>query len=138
MARVTPAEYQEKQARRLKQSLADLEAGIRRVQTAPTQQAADKQQKWAQNTAASAAKWARNTRAVSLEQWRDATLSKGIPRISGGIDAAAPKVIAMAERLLPAVDAAAAKARAMPDLTLDDNINRMSTFVREMAKFQRA
>lgn len=135
--RVTPAEYAEKQARRLKQSLPDMEAGINRVTVAPTAQAAQKVAKWQQNVQASAQKWARNTGAVTLDQWRTATLSKGLNRVSGGIDAAQPKVEAMAAKLLPAVEAARNKARSMPDLTLQDNIARMTTFVTEMAKFQK-
>jgi hypothetical protein len=135
--RVTPEQYAEKQSRRLKAALADMEAGIQRVSVAPTAQAADRVQKWQQRLQESSAKWQRNTRAVTLEQWKDATISKGINRVSGGIDAAQPKVIAMASRLLPAVEAARNQARAMPDLTLSDSIARMTKFVTEMSKFSK-
>lgn len=135
--RTTPEEYAEKQARRLKQALPDMEAGIRRVTVAPTAQAAAKVQKWQARVQESAQKWARNTGAVTLEQWRDATIAKGINRVSGGIDAAQPKVVAMASKLLPAVEAARNKARAMPDLTLQDSIARATTFMTEMSKFQK-
>ena len=40
----------------------------------------------------------------------------------------------MAQRLLAATDAAVSKVNALPSTTLDDNINRMVTFSREMAK----
>ncbi|KKK95972.1 hypothetical protein LCGC14_2667420, partial [marine sediment metagenome] len=42
-----------------------------------------------------------------------------------------------AEDLLPHIDAGQAKLKSMPDITLEDNIARMSTFVRHMANMKR-
>ena len=64
-------------------------------------------------------------------------IDKGIPRVAAGIDAAAPKVKAFAEELLPHIDKVQAEVKKMPDVTLEDNINRMVNFTRGMAKFQR-
>ena len=139
MAKVTPQEFQEKHARRLKGSLEDMRRGIERVSVAPTQQAASKQEKMRAklNEAIDNGVWANGLKKVTLEDWKSAMIDKGLVRVSGGIDKAAPKVVDFASRLLPAVDAAAAKVKAMPDITIEDSIARMSTFAREMSKFHK-
>lgn len=135
MARVTPEEYQEKHAQRLKNALPEVRAGIERVTVNPMAKAAAQADKWVHGVTQSKNKWATNTAAVSLDQWKHAALTKGVDRISQGIDAAAGKVTAFAAKLLPAVDAAVAKINGMPSTTLEDNIARASTYMREMAKF---
>lgn len=136
MAKLTPEEYADKQARNLKNSLQDVRAGIQRVTVAPGRAAVAQQDKMRQNVLAAldSGLWAAKTSAVSLTDWQQAALTKGVDRIAVGIDAARDKQIQMAGRLLPAVDAAAAKARAMPSNTLQDNIARMTMFVTEMNK----
>lgn len=137
MAKVNAQEFREKHARRLKQSTADIERGISRVSVAPGKQAAAKAEKMKTNIvkAIDSGKWAKRVGAVSLTDWQSKAITKGIPRIASGIDAAAAKVESFASKLLPAVDAAVNKVKALPDLTLEDNINRMTTYCREMAKF---
>ncbi len=135
MARVTAEGYAEKQARNLKNSLPDVKSGIMNVTENPMEKAADAADKWALRIQESKGKWAANTRKVSLAEWQDAAANKGVDRIAAGIDAAHDKVVAFAEKLLPAVDAAKRKIEGMPSTTLDDNINRMTTYTREMAKF---
>lgn len=136
MARVTPEEYAEKQARRLKASVEDIRHGVEGVTTSPTAAAAGKQAKMLANVQESinSGRWAASLKAVSLDDWKGAMVEKGLPRISGGIDAAHDKVVKVAAKLLPIVDAAAAKVKGMPDLTLEDSIARASSFMREMAK----
>lgn len=136
MARVTPEEFAEKHARRLKGAVEDMRRGIEKVTTSPTAQAAAKQGKMLTNITESvnSGRWAAALKAVSVEEWRSAMIDKGLPRVSGGIDAAHDKVVRTAAKLLPIVDAAAAKVAGMADLTLEDSIARASTFIREMAK----
>lgn len=138
MARLTAQEFQEKHARRLKQSVEDIRKGVQRVTENPCELAASKADKMLARLteAVQSGKWGRKLRAVKLEDWKRKTIDVGINRIGSGIDAAAPKVVAFAEKLLPAIDNARAKIKGMPDLTLEDNINRMVTYAREMAKFK--
>ena len=82
-------------------------------------------------------KWSRGLKRVSLEQWKKAARDIGVDRIAAGIDGAKEKVVAFAEVLLPHIDRQLAKIKTMPDVTLDDNINRMTTFVRGMAEMKR-
>ena len=139
MARLTAQEFQEKHARRLSAAVEDVRKGIDRVTVNPCEQAAAKQEKMLANLTASVneGRWAAGLKRVSLEQWKDAAKNVGVGRIPAGINAAKGKVIAFAEQLLPHIDAGSAKLKSMPDITLEDNIQRMTTFIRHMADFKR-
>lgn len=140
MAKLTASEFQEKHARRLKASVEDVRKGIDRVTESPTEKAAAKQDKMLTNltAAVNSGKWAAGLKRVSLEQWKKQTKDVGVNRIAAGIDAAKDKVVAFAEDLLPHIDRGLSKISALPDTTLDDNINRMTTFVRHMAEMKRS
>jgi len=140
MAKLSSAEFQEKHARRLKGSLEDVRRGIERVVDSPTAKAAAKQDKMLTNLTASiqSGKWAAGLKRVSLEEWKRKTKDIGVNRISAGIDGAKEKVIAFADDLLPHIDRGKAKLTGMPDVTLDDNINKMTTFIRHMAEMKRS
>lgn len=139
MARLTPQEFQEKHARRLKASTEDIRRGIDRVTESPTEKAAAKQDKMLTNltAAVTSGKWAAGLKRVSLDDWKKAARDIGVNRIAAGIDGAKEKVISFAEQLLPYIDRQRDKIKTMPDVTLDDNINRMTTFIRGMSEFKR-
>lgn len=139
MAKLTAAEFQEKHARRLKAAVEDVRKGIDRVTENPCEKAAAKQDKMLTNltAAVSSGKWAAGLKRVSLEDWKKNARDIGVNRIAAGIDGAKAKTIAFAEQLLPHIDREKAKIASMPDVTLDDNINRMTSFVRGMAAFKR-
>jgi len=139
MAKVTPEEFAEKHNRRLKSALPDMEAGIKKVTEAPTAKAAAKQEKMKQRLIARIddGTWAARLKKVGVDEWKEKAISKGIPRVSAGIDAARDKVTDFASQLLPHIDAGKAAIDKMPDITLEDSINRMSTFVRHMSKFKK-
>jgi len=139
MSRLTPVEFQEKHARRLSASVEDVRKGIDRVTVNPCELAAAKQEKMLANLTASVldGRWAAGLKRVSLEEWKTKARDVGAGRISAGINAAKAKVIAFAEQLLPHIDAGQAKLKTMPDITLEDNIQRMTDFCRHMATFKR-
>ena len=139
MARFTPEEVQEKHARRLKAAVPDIIAGVNKVTEAPGKKAAAKAAKMKANLVAKLddGTWARRVAAVPLEDWKASMIDKGAARISAGIDGAKDKTIAFYGQLLPAVDAAQAKIANMPDVTIEDNINRVGTYLREMGKFSK-
>ena len=138
MAKLTPEQYAEKQARNLKNSLPDIRAGIERVSTAPGVAAAAAQTRMKDNLNRSIddGRWAAKVRGVTLEEWKNAALNNGVDRIAAGIDQAHDKQVQMAGRLLAAVDSSAAKSNAMPRGTIQDSIARMTTFVEDMHKFK--
>ena len=134
MAKLTAQEYVDKQARNLKNSTEDIRRGISRVTEAPGAAAVRKQDKMLNNVpdAINSGLWAKKTAAVSVQDWKESAINKGVNRIASGIDAAKGKNLPKAERLLAAVDRAAGAANALPSDTLDDSIRRMETFVRRM------
>ena len=140
MARLTAQQVTEKHNRRLKAASQDIVNGINAVTVAPGVQAAAKQTKMLTNLTAAvqSGKWANNVKKVSLEDWKSKFINKGVGRISQGVDEAAPKIQAFYEQLLPYQDSVVAKVRAMPDLTLQDNIQRMVANAEAMAKFKRS
>lgn len=139
MARLTPDQAAEKHARNLTGSTQDIIAGINRVSTPPGQQAAAKKDKMLANLTAAvqSGKWAARVAAVPLEEWKRAALEKGVNRIGPGIAAARAKMTDFFGQLLPYQDTLKQKVDSMPDLTLEDGIQRMTTFVRGMANFKR-
>jgi len=140
MAKLTPTEFQEKHARRLKASVEDVRKGIDRVTVNPCELAAAKKDKMLTNLTASinSGKWERGLKRVPLEEWKRKTRDIGVNRIAAGIDGAKEKVISFAEVLLPHIDRGIEKIKGMPDVTLDDNINRMTSFIRHMSELKRA
>ena len=139
MTRITSAQAVAKHAARLKASTTEIANQVMAVQTAPGAQAAKKADKMLTNITASivSGRWARRVSAVSLSSWQEAMIKKGIPRISQGIDAAAPKVQAFFDEFFPVLDKISAEVKAMPDLTIEDNIQRAVHQMRRAAEFKR-
>lgn len=139
MAKLTAEECQEKHARRLKGATEDIRRGIDRVTENPCKLAAAKQDKMLANLTAAVnnGKWKAGLDRVTIEQWKDKAKNVGVNRIAAGIDAAKDKTTSFFDKLLPHVDAGRKLIANMADVTLDDNINRMTEYIRHMAKFKR-
>ena len=139
MSRLTAEEVTLKQANRLKGSTEDIRKGIERVTISPTTQAAGKIAKMRANLLAKIDDGTveKRLRAVSLEDWKTRAATTGVNRISEGIDNAHDKQVQFYSKLLPAQDALKQQISGMPDITLEDNINRMTTFIRGMSKFRK-
>lgn len=135
MAKVTAQEYAEDWARNLKGSTERIRRGVGRVTEAPGAKAAQQKEllKMKLIEAIDSGKWGERVAGVTLEEWKSALLDKGVNRIAAGVDSAKPKQVQMAQNLLAAVDSAVAAANRTPRGTLEDNISRMTTYVRAMA-----
>lgn len=112
-----------------------IQAGVQAVQTAPGVSAAAQKAKYLQNVQAAGDKWASRVGAVSLGDWQQAVITKGIPRISQGATNAKPKFESFMNALLPYQQAQLAKLKSMPSLTLGDNINRAVAWITGMSQF---
>jgi len=136
--KVNAEQFVEKHNRRTKAALEDMRAGVNRVTEAPGAAAAKKAEKMRTNLMAAldSGKWQRRVAAVTVEEWKSAMINKGVNRVAAGVDAAAPKVHAFAEQLLSHEAGLMTTVSAMPDLTLEDSIARMTTFIRGMSKFE--
>ena len=139
MPKLSPQEAAEKHAARLKGATADIRRGVERVSEAPGVAAARKKDKMRQNLveALDSGKWERRVSSVSLSDWQRSMTEKGIGRIAAGIDEARPKMEQFFGELFSHQEGLQRKVAGMPDLTLEDNLNRMVTFVRGMSEFKR-
>lgn len=139
MARVTPEEFAEKWSRRTAGAVTDMRTGVEKVTESPTAKAAAKADKMLAKVTAAVqeGRWANNLKKVTLEEWKEKMLTKGVGRVAQGVEGAREKSRAFAEQLLPAVDAAVSEVKRMPDLTIEDSINRVGTFIRKMAEFKK-
>lgn len=135
MATPTPDQVAAKWAQGLASAGTRITEGVNSVSTAPGQAAARQKAVWAQNVAASQDKWAARVASVSTADWQQAMISKGVPRIGTGATAAQPKFATFMGQLLPHI--AQVRGSLPPRGTLDQNINRMTAFVRGMSQFQR-
>lgn len=135
MAIPTPDAAAAKWAQALGASTPRIQSGVEGVRTPPGQAAARQKQVWAQNVAAAQDKWAARVSSVGLTEWQQAVITKGIPRVASGATAAQPKMQAFMSQLLPYI---ASGVQALPPRgNLEQNIARMTGWVRHMSQFQR-
>jgi hypothetical protein len=109
--------------------------GVNSVKTPPGQQAAAQVAVWLSNLQASQDKWVRNVSAVSLQQWQQAMINKGVPRIATGAQAAIPKVTQFMSQWLPYE--AAGRNSLPPRGTIQQNIQRAVAMMNYNAQFVR-
>jgi hypothetical protein len=122
-------------ANRLQASQTEIAAGVNAVTEAPGVRAARNQAGYLAGVQNSVAKWARNTSAVTLSDWQQSMINKGIPRVGPGAQAAIPKMTAFMSKWLPYVEQAAQTVRAMPNVTLQDGIARAVAQIQANANF---
>lgn len=137
MARVTAEAGAAKWASRLSGSTAEITAGVQAVKEHPGIAAARQKAVWLANVTASADKWARNVSRGTLQDWQDKMISKGIPRIATGAQAAIPKMTSFLNDFLPHVDAGVAALKNMPRGGIEQNINRAVAMMRHNAAYVR-
>ena len=138
MARVTPAQYAEKLIRRGQAAAQDYSAGISGVSSSPMAEAAKKLDKAGANyqAAISSGLMARRLNAVTLESWKKSALEKGASRYGPGWAASKDTMVAFATDFLPFQDSIVQKAKAMPDYSLADQINKAVFVMTETAKYR--
>lgn len=122
-------------ANRLASSTDKIKAGVQSVTVAPGQAAARQKQVYLQNVQAAADKWARNVASVSLSDWQNAMVNKGVQRVATGAQAAQDKFANFMGKLIPYIQSGQ---RQLPQRgNLDQNIARMTQWVRYMSNFSR-
>lgn len=139
MPRTTPEQAAAKWSQRLSGSTQQITDGVNSVTVAPTAQAAKAQAKMLANLTASVqnGKWAASLNKVTLSDWQQAMLTKGVPRIASGAQAAQPKMGQFFTKLFPFQATLQQQISSMPSMTLEENIARMNAFTRGMAKFNK-
>lgn len=136
MARTNAQQWLDKWGQRMGTAGPFIQAGVQRVQTAPGQSAAASAQLFAQriNEAITSGLWAKRVGSVSLQDWQQAMITKGIPRLTQGIAVAQKTKGPQITALLAAVDQASAAAKALPKGSLENSIQRAVTFMRTMSQ----
>ncbi len=120
-------------ASRLAASGDKIQRGVQAVQTSPGQLAARQADVWANNAMAAKSKFARNAARVSLGDWQQAMITKGVPRIATGAQAGQAKMAAFLQSFLPFVEGVR---RSLPPRgTLDQNIQRMVANARAISQY---
>jgi len=139
MPRVTPEEGATKLIDRARAAAPHIADQVRKVTTSPTEVAATKIDKMQTNfnKAVLDGKVERGLRRVSLGDWQKAMVEKGVPRIVPGLEASRDKITEFNRQFYPFLERVQSKVAAMPDTTLEDNIQRMVTNVREISTFKR-
>lgn len=137
MARVTPEQAAQKWRDRLSASTDLITQGVNAVQTAPGQKAAANADLWLQRVTASKDKWRSRVSSVSLQDWQQSMIQKGIPRVAQGAQANMPKVESFMREFLPYVSNVAAQVNQMPKGGVEQGIARAIAQIRGNAAFKR-
>lgn len=132
---MSPGSISEKWNRRMKQSVGDIQRGIDSVQDNPMEAAAAKQDKMLQNltAAVTGGRWAASLRGVNFTDWKNRTKQKVGERLAGGVDASMGKRQAFDTYLVNTLNGVLPQISEMPDMTLEDSVNRVRTLMEHMA-----
>lgn len=123
---------------RLSASVERVRAQVEKLTVSPTERAAASVQRWIARLQDpdTQERWATNLRAVSLEDWKRAMIEKGVPRIAQGATASQAKVTDFAQKLINYLNTILPEIERMPKLTIEDSINRVTTYIRRMSQFK--
>lgn len=132
--RLSAADISKKWNNNLKGSISYIEQGVDRVKEAPTEKAANKQDKMLQHLqeAVNTGRWGAALRKVSLQEWKKLMKEKVRARLAGGVDAAMDKRQAFDKYLVDTLNAVLPEIHAMPDMTLEDSVARVRRLMEYM------
>lgn len=116
MSSITVQQFAKKWAANTTAATQAMKDGVMAVSEAPGAKAAQAADRWASGVQEALAngKFANNVGSVTLEQWRQAFIKKGIPRVATGASEAIPVVEQFAAQLLPHTARSKAECKAMP------------------------
>jgi len=139
MPRVTPEEGARKLIDRARAAAPHIADQVRKVTVAPTEVAATKIDKMRTNflKAVDDGKVERGLRRVTLGDWQNAMINKGVPRISAGLEQAESKIIEFNRQFYPFLERVQDEVANMPDTSLEDNIQRAVHNIRRISEFKR-
>lgn len=129
---VDPATLAQMWAQNLAGATTRMQAGAQAVTTSPGQAAAAQQAMWLQNVTAAANLWAQKVSQVTTQQWQQAYINKGIPRVATGAQAAQQSFASVLSKIIANEKTIVAGLPARGGL--DANIARSAAFARAMAQ----
>lgn len=135
----TAAQVAQKWGQNLGNATQQMTNGARGVTVSPTQLAAANPNGYLQGVqqAVNSGKWASALQNVSLSQWQNAYISKGIPRVQQAAATDQPNVQAAFSNLLPYIYQARDQINSsMPRGTLQQNIQRSTAMITAMSNYK--
>ena len=137
--KLTPDQGADKLIANLSNAGTAITNGVNGVQQAPTAAAAAQVAKMKAriNAALDNGSWAAGLNKVTLDQWKQSMLTKGVPRIATGITAARAKLVAFNSKLYPFIDQSLQTLQSMPSATPVDMKNRMIAWFDKMSTFNK-
>jgi hypothetical protein len=135
---ITPDEVMKKWAENGANSQAVVRAGVNAVTESPTAKAAARVDAWVQGVQRAKEKFVNACNAVSLNDWKQAMLGKGLQNMQTGYNDAGSqrKYLQFMRSFLPYVRSGAAQVRQMPKGTLADSIKRAEFMIRWNADYR--
>lgn len=135
-----PVDVAAKWQQNLSRSTDSIRRGIEAVTESPTASAARSADFWQAQVSAARAKdkFVANLNRVSLQDWKEAMITKGLNRIGTGATAAQGKMAAFMQQFLPYVESVAARVRQMPKGGVEEGIARAAAQIRGNAAFRRS
>lgn len=131
---LTPSQISEKWNRRMKSAVSDIQAGIESVAENPCEKASSKADKWQQRISEADTKnrFVAGLKQVSLADWKAKAKEKVATRLASGVDGAMDKRSKFDNYLVNAVNGSLAQIKNMPDVTIEDSINRVRAHITYM------
>lgn len=129
----------QKWAKNLGGSGESIRRGVEAVTVSPTQKAAARSDAYLAGVQRAVAdgKYQAGLRRVTLQDWQQSMLQKGINRIASGANAAVGKMESFLSEFLPHVEAGQRMLESMPRGDLSSNIGRAVAMMEWNAKFKR-
>lgn len=114
-----------------------MKSGAMAVQTSPGVLAAQAADKWLAKVTASKPKFIANSQRVTLQQWQDAYIQTGLPRVSQGAQDKQGKYTSAMDDFLPYMSRGLQTIDKMPTNTVEDSVNKAAAMIRWNAKYVR-
>jgi hypothetical protein len=137
---LNPQQVADRWASNLGAATQKIQQGVQSVTVNPAQLAAAAVGKWVARITdpATQAKFVNSLNKVSTADWQNATITKGLPRIATGAQAAKPKVTAFLTQFLPYVMNVQQQVKSMPSNTAQERIARMVQNATLLSQFKRS
>lgn len=135
---LSPTDMAAKWARNLGQAGTAIQAGVNAVTVSPMQKAAQRQDAYLAGVqrAVTSGKYSAGLNKVSLQQWQQAVIQKGLPRIAAGAAAGQQKMADFLGKWMPYMGQLQSKLASMPRGDLQTNIQRAITAIEHNAAFK--
>jgi len=133
---LSPQQAAQKWARNLAASGESIREGVNDVTQSPTAKAADRAEAYVAGVQRNVDKWQRGLKRISLEDWKEAMLTKALPRIASGASSGEPKMLSFLDKFLPYVAAGKKDLERIPRGDLQTNIARAVQMMEHNSKFK--